>query len=495
MLWHCGGDTNAGPDSGTASDATLVEEAVPDSETPRDGERILDSEVLPAEAGTCGSPGSPCDLDASIPPCEGGWSCAVDVKCPSSSAGSTTLTGTVFDPAGTTPLPDVVVFIPSDVRALPSVVEGTNACMCQQSMGAYVVATITGANGGFTLKGVPTGSAVPVTVQTGKWRRTVNVNIANDCGLNSVADGTLRLPRSRVEGDMPQMALVTGGSDDLGCTLRRMGIDPGEYSAPHGGGRLDIYRGVAAASGSMFDAGPGLSSGRAGDCTRASCPLWASKASLERYDAIFLSCEGDPYSASKPPAAIQAMHDWLNEGGRLLATHSQSVWFQSGPADFQNIAVWKAFSAAIASGAYSIDMSFIQGKLFQTWLDDLDAATQASISLSAVSDTIASWNVGSGSRWIYDPGPANPPADAALTYDPKILSFRTPVGGVPGDAGRQYCGEAVFTDVHAGTTPSGDLPGACQTGPLTAQERALEFFVFDLSTCVVESVQKVGPPL
>ena len=34
---------------------------------------------------------------------------------------------------------------------------------------------------------------------------------------------------------MPQMALLTGGLDDLGCFLTRMGIDAAEYSAPRGG--------------------------------------------------------------------------------------------------------------------------------------------------------------------------------------------------------------------------------------------------------------------
>ena len=112
---------------------------------------------------------------------------------------------------------------------------------------------------------------------------------------------------------MPQMALLTGAFDDLGCALERMGIDPGEYSAPGAGGRLDVYRGGAATDGSISGIGPGLSSGVAGDCTTDTCPLWASKAALEHYDMILLSCEGDPHLASKPASAIQA-----NFGADLL---------------------------------------------------------------------------------------------------------------------------------------------------------------------------------
>ena len=431
-------------------------------------------------------PGRPCALDATGPPCDGGWQCAVE-NCSGATANETTLTGTVFDPSGTTPLPNVVVFVPNDVSTLPPVTEGTNTCTCFHGVGDYVTFAITDAKGTFAMKGVPTGRDVPVTVQTGKWRRTVPWDIAQSCATNAVPDGTLRLPRSRAEGDMPQMALVTGGSDDLGCALQRMGIDPGEYSAPGAGGRLDVYRGGAATDGSISGTGPGLSSGVAGDCTTDACPLWASKAALEQYDMILLSCEGDPHLTSKPPSAIQAMHDWLNEGGKLFATHSQAVWFEKGPPEFQDAAVWRDFSGPLASGSYTVQTTFPQGQAFETWLDAIDAATQASVPLGDVSDSVTSSNDPS-STYLEDP--------SSVLDHPKILSFETPIGGVL-DAGpeiqRQYCGEAIFTDVHAGAAPSGDLPDSCPAGPLTAQDRTLEFFVFSQPSCVYVR-QMIGLP-
>jgi hypothetical protein len=463
-LVHCGGRASTGEGGSEGAGDGSTEEPPP----------------------ACGEPGSPCTFnDAGVPTCDSGsgWECAVDESCST----PTTLTGKVFDPAGLNPLYNAIVFVPVAASALPSLTPGTSACACYPPVGDYVTATSTDATGTFKLNDVPTGSAVPVTVQSGKWRRTIYVNIPASCATNTVPDGMLRLPRSRSEGDLPQMAVLTGGADDLGCFLRRVGIDPSEYSAPHAGGRLDVYRGVAASAGVMTDAGPGLSVGTAGDCTTASCPLWASKSALEYYDTVLLSCEGDPYTASKPTPAIQAMHDWVNEGGKLFAMHSQSLWFQSGPSDFQGAAAWKDFSTALAAGVYLINTTFAKGKVLDEWLDNVGAATDASVSLSPVSDTVGS-AVDATTGWIDDPSSADAGADAASsTGDVKLLSFQTPIGGI-NDGGptysKTYCGKAVFSDVHAGAAPSGDLPASCPTGPLTAEEKALEFLLFDPLLCV-----------
>ncbi len=95
------------------------------------------------------------------------------------------------------------------------------------------------------------------------------------------------------------MALVTGGADNLGCFLKGVGLDPSEYSAPHAGGRLDIYQGLGDGRGGGFGGGgggaPGLSSGgTAGNCTsdNPAC-AWNSKANLPAYDIVLLACEDD----------------------------------------------------------------------------------------------------------------------------------------------------------------------------------------------------------
>jgi hypothetical protein len=442
-------------------------------------------------------------------------SCFVDTKCPNGA--KTTLTGKVLDPAGKNPIYNVVVFVPNDPKTLPPITPGTNSCSaCDTSVGDYVTATLTDHNGAFTLTGVPTGNNVPLVIQIGKWRRTLTIPSIADC-KTTTAPNTVRLPKNQQEGDMPQMALLTGGLDDLGCFLTKVGIDPKEYSAPHAGGRLDVYQGLG---GQSLTGGPGkapgLSNGTAGNCTNTSCPLWASTASFEAYDIVFLACEGNTFDPDENPdgggpgqplfggtpqanvtkAGKQALHDWLNEGGKVFATHFHYTWFKNGPPDFVPIATWLGYS--IGSGTCtncSIDTTTPSGKNFSAWLQGVGAlSTTGGITLNGVADSVSTVNPTTTTRWIYGSSGNNTGA-----MDTKYLSFETPIGGLPVDAGevnaKRYCGKAVFSDLHAGGAPSGDIPGSCQAAALTAQEKALEFLIFNLAACVAdESQPMVIPP-
>ena len=417
-----------------------------------------------------------------------GWACSVNKACGSS---PTTLTGKVYDPAGKNPLYNVAVFIPNDASTLPTITPGTNSCnTCDVPIGNYVVATTTDATGSFTLTGVPTGKAVPVVVQIGKWRRVLSVDTA-DCQTTAVSKGTLRLPRNKSEGSLPQMALLTGGFDNLGCFLKKIGVDAGEYSGPHGGGRLDIYQGLNTPLGLSLGNGPGLSSGTAGNCTNASCPLWASKPSLEYYDIVLLACEGGEANQTKPTAAKQAVHDWLNEGGKVFATHFHYTWFKNSPAaDFQGVATWLGSSTGSGMGQFALDTSFPKGQTLHDWLSGIGALSAGgTIALNGVATSV-SMVKGATNRWIYD----------SASSDTKYLSFGTPVGGISGSAAEttnsKYCGKAVFSDLHAGGAPSGDVPAACTDATLTPQEEALEFLFFDLSACVQDDSQppQIIPP-
>ena len=133
--------------------------------------------------------------------------------------------------------------------------------------------------------------------------------------------------------------------------------------------------------------------------------------------------------------------------------------------------------------------------VFSKWLGTVGALSGSQISLTGVAESVSTVNPPT-QRWIYNP--ANDPQQN-MSNDTKYLSFLTPVGGIPkivdaGETSAQYCGKAVFSDLHAGGNPMGNIPGVCAGPPLTAQLKALEFLFFDLSACVSTESQPPPPP-
>jgi hypothetical protein len=94
--------------------------------------------------------------------------------------------------------------------------------------------------------------------------------------------------------------------------------------------------------------------------------------------------------------------------------------------------------------------------------------------------------------WATDTMPA-PSNKAGIAH----LTFNTPLNPPidPDNGGPQYCGRVVYSDFHvANTEATGtNFPSACQSGPLTDQEKALAFMLFDLSSCVQPDSQPPPP--
>jgi hypothetical protein len=464
--------------------------------------------AIPPEAGSTegGAPAEASDESGLMLRQCVGLQCNVNSSCPN--GGHTTLTGKVFDPAGQNPLYSVLVFVPTDpAGALPPIAPGTRTCnTCDASIGRYVAATTTDATGSFTLRDVPTGAHVPLVVQTGKWRRKQFIQTA-DCAETAVPQSMTRLPRNRSEGDMPQMALLTGGCDDMACFLLNLGIDASEFGAPpatlsataaHTGGRVDVFQGNSMPLG-VGGSGPSLSNGTAGNCTNTSCPLWASKSSFEYYDMAIFSCQcAEMSTVSESTAAYTNLHDWLNEGGKVFASHYHYTWFKNNPdPKWQATATWLGSSIAGGMGTYDVDTTFTKGSTFGQWMSNVGALSgngpPPTLALSSVASSVSSVNTATTSRWIYDPNPVIAP-EAGGPTETKYLSFLTPIGGIT-DGGAEggspespvYCGKAVFTDLHTSSglfAQASTVPSGCKVTDLTPQQKALEYLFFDLAACV-----------
>src|SRR5262249_18003151 len=131
------------------------------------------------------------------------------------SSPATTVSGKVYDPAGKVPLYNVVVYVPN--AELDPMTHGATCDKCGSTVsGSPIVTTLTNEKGEFTLSNVPVGNDIPLVMQIGKWRRKIKIPNVVQCTDNPLTDpSATRLPKNKSEGDMPQMALTTGGCDSL----------------------------------------------------------------------------------------------------------------------------------------------------------------------------------------------------------------------------------------------------------------------------------------
>ncbi len=396
------------------------------------------------------------------PPCVG-LKCQ-QVTC--TGGGTTSLSGTVYDPAARVPLYNVIVYVPN--APLDPIPKPLSCDKCGAiASGSPIVTTLTDAKGQFTLKNVPVGKDIPLVMQVGKWRRKVILPEVKECVDNPLTDKNLtRLPKSRKEGDLPQIAVTTGAADELECFLREIGVDDSEFSGGGGAGAIHLYNGFG---GSTMAGVTGAQ------------PFWSSFDNLKKYDIVVLSCEGAEHNENKGAAAFGALQQYANGGGRVFASHFHYTWFKNGPADFQSTATW---TGGGATSPYSVDMTFPKGKAFGEWLVNVGASTTlGQIPLTAVKNDVGTINAKTSSRWIYK---------GAAPESVKYMSFATPIG----KTAEEQCGRAVFSDIHiSNTTGGGTFPSACAPGgDFSPQEKALEFLFFDLSSCVQPDGEPPKPP-
>jgi hypothetical protein len=465
--------------------------------------------------------------------------CGSDVPCtglcqqqPACTGGSTTtITGTVraglqegttsWVPAGAKPdpVPGVLVYVPQTALAPFDADPSNPQVQCSQCgadvSGNPLVSTTTAFDGTFTLPNVPLSNStadadkIPVVIQLGRWRRLFKFTVSNKCASNAVGD--LNMPSTSAEGDIPLTAISTGSYDSIECVLLKMGVSQSEFTsyatwtgeaasgtAPKPG-RIHIYTSTQASTG--FGIGPGARLAPQQDesvLMGAGNDAGPSNGTYMKYDQILLPCWGDAFT--KSPAELANLLSYGNAGGRFFATHYSYSWLHGNGA-FDGTAQWdpKANpndtnpppSGQPFTGDVSTAVPSTNPGQFVQWLNlvgALDASNPGGAPPMTPTVTINAGRhdvdkvLGASTDWIdgTDPSPPSASKSQMLLH----FTFDMPIGQT------SQCGHAIYSDFHVnGTTSNGStFPNECDQLALTAQERILEYMIWDLSSCVP------GPP-
>jgi len=428
-------------------------------------------------------------------PCVG-LACSVTSCGPGS---STSVKGTVYAPNGTLPLYNARVFIPNG--PLESLAKGVQCQNCGTPLtGNPIAVALSDAQGNFTLKGAPDGANIPIVVQLGKWRRQAIIPTVAPCVTNTLTDPDLtRLPKNQTEGNMPHIALTTGGCDSLGCMLPKVGIDAAEFGFESDGyaKAINIYNGDNIPPSGVPTATPAED-------------IWGNATLLATYDMAIFSCECSEALDSKGGSAASPdfgiVTSYLDQGGRVFTTDFQYTWYKystdpklagigditgGAPEEGSNpkstpIPVWDSLS---------LSTSFPKGKALADWLETVSPGSPYGV---VTPDVI--WGNFQSITSVPTLWGSSPDTGLMTPMLPRVMTTNTPVGAATSD----QCGKGVHIDAHinqgdpyniVGCNPT---TGACYprscASTLKEDEAMFAFFFFDLASCIQNDTQPPPPP-
>jgi hypothetical protein len=403
-------------------------------------------------------------------------STCVNLQCQQVQCGgstTTTVSGTVLTATPTKygtpdPIYNAIVYIPN--APITPFTAGVACDKCGSPVsGNPIAVTLSDVNGKFTLQNVPVGTNIPIVFQIGRWRWQSTIPTVTKCVDNPIDATRTHIPRTQKEGDIPHFAIASSTYDSEECILLKMGIDPTEFTSAAGNGRIHIYH------------GNGTTVSGATDMTA----LWASDKVMEQYDVALFPCSSAPAIGSSVGAAGVVLLDFLNAGGRAFVTDLSYSWYKDGASPLPTAAQWTTWGGiGVDPLPATIDQSFPKGAALAQWLKNIGATpTLGSIDLHETYHVVNGVNAPT-SRWLYSTSPATV----------QTLSFNTPIGTQPSD----QCGRAVYSNFHIAGGQSGGgttFPAECDALPLTAQEKVMEFMLFDLSSCVQDDTKPPIPPI
>jgi hypothetical protein len=374
----------------------------------------------------------------------------------------TTVSGRILAPNGELPVPGAHVYVSTTTADRPPAGAGCFRCASSLSGEPASLGT-TDREGRFQLLDVPAGEELQLVVQTGKWQRTATLAGVVACQDNPTTEADVRLPSKSSEGNLPRIALVSGGEDTLECLLRKLGIDDSEFGYSGSIERVQLY----SAKGGMT----ALSAPKEGDGVLASATsLWGSLEDLSAFDLVILGSELDENAADKPEAARAALHQYVSKGGRVLLQHFQSYFLKAGPAELSGLASFVAPADLAEPFAADVDVTSPRGKSLADWLSVVGATNQqGKLSLSEGRNSIQSVQ-SPAVRLLFGAAPAT------------VQAFSV---DLPHAGGNASCGRLTATDLltAAGDTIA-DFPNGCSSTTLSPQEKALGYLLFDAGACL-----------
>ncbi len=416
----------------------------------------------------------------------------------------TSITGTVTAPGHTNtmtwgnpdPIFGALVYVPNGSAGAPTYgvtafTPGVSCDSCSTLVsGDPLLGVQTSYDGTFTLNNAPCGTNIPLVIQLGRWRRMITIPSVACCASTALTNTQTHLPRDHVGetgdlySDIPLMAFSTGDVDTLHCVLRKIGIADTEFTDPSGTGRVRFYHD----NGAVIDSS-----------TPAATTLYGSATELDKYDMTLFECVGS--QVPKQLADQNRVIDYSNIGGRVFATHFSYVWLtnsdgtagsSTAPKPFFQTADWLVNQGNTASVTGLVDQT-LQGDpdtqarriAFANWLKYVGASTVlGQIPVNVVRNDFNSVNANPATS-------AGTPAQQWLytSAQPLHYTFDTPVAYSPDPPPTTRCGRVLYSDFHVSDATSGGktFPTECVDGTMSAQEKTLEFMLFDLASCV-------GPP-
>jgi hypothetical protein len=392
----------------------------------------------------------------------------------------TTVSGTVFDPAGALPLPNVTVFQPKG--ALEKFVDGVACDSCSSLSTPSFATTPSSVDGTFKLPiDIAAGTSnVHVAFQSGRWRREISLSSVTSCKDNPIPTGTARLPKDRTEGDIPKTAIAMGSVESLECLLVKMGVSSSEiqpYQTPTDLARFQTFTN---GTGTMIT-------------TPLSLPMVPTlfDTALDEYTSILFPCDGGT-GTGVSGTELASLVTWSNGGGRAFIDHLPGGTLIHGQAV---ATLWPATATGTWTSSVVPSAVPAQGKLLtgspgpsglEAWMalaavggTSTYGAPYFSVSVpradvtSVDAVTATEWARGETmNAWSTDPA-----GSYTLTY-----SFDTQIGA------KKACGRVVYNDMHAAATrgaSGGAFPAACDTTtPLGEDEKALEYMILESTACI-----------